>query len=194
MKFSRTLLSAAVATSAMAFGASANAALTLAAPPLECTLSILDPAYTECGGSFAGNNSEQESDVIAYISSTWNLDVTSLGQSDDAGGFGPFTSDPKTTTGTLTFDTPMDGPFVLSLKAGNQFSLFYYDGIGAAISSIDYSTLGVNVNKNGVPNGLSHATLYADPVTAVPEPETYALMLAGLGVVGFVARRRKQQA
>lgn len=29
-------------------------------------------------------------------------------------------------------------------------------------------------------------------VTAVPEPETYAMLLAGLGLVGFAARRRKQ--
>ena len=28
----------------------------------------------------------------------------------------------------------------------------------------------------------------------VPEPETYGMMLAGLGVLGFLARRRKQQA
>jgi len=29
-------------------------------------------------------------------------------------------------------------------------------------------------------------------VTAVPEPETYALLMAGLGAVGFVARRRRK--
>jgi hypothetical protein len=30
--------------------------------------------------------------------------------------------------------------------------------------------------------------------SGVPEPETYAMMLAGLGLLGFVARRRKLKA
>ncbi|MDD5364147.1 MAG: PEPxxWA-CTERM sorting domain-containing protein, partial [Gallionellaceae bacterium] len=29
--------------------------------------------------------------------------------------------------------------------------------------------------------------------TGVPEPETYAMMLAGLGLMGTVARRRKNR-
>ena len=28
-------------------------------------------------------------------------------------------------------------------------------------------------------------------VAAVPEPESYAMLLAGLGLIGFAARRRK---
>lgn len=31
-------------------------------------------------------------------------------------------------------------------------------------------------------------------IAAVPEPETYAMLLAGLGLIGFTARRRKTQA
>lgn len=31
-----------------------------------------------------------------------------------------------------------------------------------------------------------------DAIAAIPEPETYAMLLAGLGLLGFAARRRKQ--
>ena len=48
------------------------------------------------------------------------------------------------------------------------------------------------LDANGVKTG---SLLSKDlPVTVVPEPSTYALMFAGLGVVGFMTRRRKQQA
>jgi hypothetical protein len=44
------------------------------------------------------------------------------------------------------------------------------------------------------PGGPSCVSGSADfrGVAVIPEPETYALMLAGLGVLGFVARRRRQ--
>jgi hypothetical protein len=35
-------------------------------------------------------------------------------------------------------------------------------------------------------------TFEPGPVNPVPEPETYAMLLAGLGLMGFAARRRKQ--
>ena len=36
-------------------------------------------------------------------------------------------------------------------------------------------------------------TLTGGTVAALPEPETYAMLLAGLGLMGYVARRRKQK-
>jgi len=38
-------------------------------------------------------------------------------------------------------------------------------------------------------NGTSHA--WYVPTSPVPEPETYGMLLAGLGMLGFAARRRK---
>lgn len=44
------------------------------------------------------------------------------------------------------------------------------------------------INGNGHGNGNGHP-----PVTsAVPEPETYAMMLVGLGLMGAIVRRRKK--
>ena len=49
------------------------------------------------------------------------------------------------------------------------------------------------VSALGAPLGayaIASATAVAAPA-AIPEPETYAMLLAGLGVVGFLARRRR---
>jgi hypothetical protein len=48
------------------------------------------------------------------------------------------------------------------------------------------------LDNSGQVHGLALVgASYTVTATPVPEPETYALMLAGLGIVGFVASRRK---
>jgi hypothetical protein len=61
-----------------------------------------------------------------------------------------------------------------------------------------------NINANGlytfvlesrsVTGALGNSVSMNVQVGAVPEPETYALMAAGLGLMGFVARRRNKRA
>jgi hypothetical protein len=59
------------------------------------------------------------------------------------------------------------------MKAGNP-------GLGNSIFALSDADTGANVNQQ-------------DVLIAVPEPSTYALMIAGLGAVGFVARRRARR-
>jgi hypothetical protein len=90
-----------------------------------------------------------------------------------AGGSAPFSLDTAGlafyVAGETQSGTPVD-PYA-------AFNLYSY-GTAAGLSTT------VSNNVNAVFQGnLS--------IAAVPEPSTYALMLGGLGLVGFVARRRR---
>jgi hypothetical protein len=70
------------------------------------------------------------------------------------------------------------------------------NGGGAFIGFIDYGQLISSVSFNATNDILAFDDLRFgrsehNPTSPVPEPETYAMMLAGLGLLGTIARRRK---
>ena len=69
---------------------------------------------------------------------------------------------------------------------------------GEVLSSIDLRRLsgtaeGVTIDELGniyIVDEQPRVFVFLRPTPAVPEPETYALLLAGLGLLGFATRRR----
>ncbi len=69
------------------------------------------------------------------------------------------------------------------LVSGMQVNLFYSSDYGAAGKYPASSILAFFLN----------GTVSVSPLAPVPEPETYAMLLAGLGLLGVLARRRKHR-
>jgi hypothetical protein len=84
----------------------------------------------------------------------------------------------------------LDGSgIVFALTAAEQTQL---NNTMAANAGAEVFTVGATfANAQGGPETISAIRLAA--VAAVPEPAAYALMLAGLGVLGFIARRRSKR-
>ncbi|MDO8414294.1 MAG: PEP-CTERM sorting domain-containing protein [Gallionellaceae bacterium] len=73
------------------------------------------------------------------------------------------------------------------LEGDNQYVSWNASGM---VGTIEY--LGLHLQSAGK-DGCEKGSAWYGPISAVPEPDTYALLLAGLGLLGFTARRKKSQ-
>jgi hypothetical protein len=91
---------------------------------------------------------------------------------------------------TVSEPSGMQDAFVIEVAGANQ-----YDGLGSFARSGYLSLTVVNDTANVLTGGLqlsTSANVYSTVAFAapVPEPQGYALLVAGLGLVGAFARRR----
>ena len=78
-----------------------------------------------------------------------------------------------------------DSAYLLTLALGN---------LSAGAHSIEFFASGANWQGGSDESwGIDNVLVTANFANPIPEPETYALMLAGLGVVAAVARRRRSR-
>ncbi len=109
-------------------------------------------------------------------------------------------------TGSLFAATNVTFPAPFNLSLTLDQVTFISGTVGSLVGDLDASAAGFHftnvaagnyiVKASGTLDGLGQYSNLAlvganYSVTPVPEPETYALLLAGLGIIGFVASRRK---
>lgn len=193
-----TLTKIALASLALVAAAGANAAVTgtIIAPPAGPFLTLTNAGSFMSGSTVVGT--ETGGQVLATTTTSSTMPVGTVGN---------YLSDLGNGTTTLNFSS---GVAAVSFLWGtpDEYNMLSVNGTTFTAMSLGFpsvsgtagtgqyvqftgtaGTLITNLVFSNAPNVNSFETANYS-VTPVPEPETYALLLGGLGLVGFVARRR----
>lgn len=168
------------------------APVSFAAPPSAVWIDISSPSMS---GFTAGANQVTYGPVAA--SEVWVYDGANINPQSPANIESLVESKyglPSTGVGSLVLvgqnDHQSTNSFILSSQTsylaihyGQGELLFHWDTPLAANTVFTIANL---------PHGISNYRAFDTVAAAVPEPSTYAMMAGGLGLLGFIARRRRR--
>lgn len=161
-------------------------------------LAVAGAVAAVCSGAFAQNAVFSDIDLsngsAGFFSTKWqNGSFTDVFNFVNGPTFADGSASITTATFTLNFkdinftSAKLNGMALdLTPNGKSEGGVVFFAGLAGPFSlEVKGTAVGVSRTATGTYSGTLE-------VTPVPEPETYALMLAGLGAIGFMASRRKK--
>lgn len=144
--------------------------------------------------------------AVVLTNTAANIWTASIGNTPDVGAFTDiFTFTPNATLGSYAWTAVSNLSFTMDDKVTfvsatlNSTPLFVgalpvpFGGTYSFAGLLPTPVAGpLTLTINGVSTGGAYGGNFTVAMAPVPEPETYGMMIAGLGILAMLARRRKQ--
>lgn len=174
----------ACALAAAAFAAQANV---LVFQGVTFTTTVLDADTLQLEIDAAGRTGDWASAVSIDTIALKNIGSFTTAALTGPGGSWGFSSKELNANGCKGGSSTGNACFTHSPQALGDDMIFTFSFTGG-VQNFDLPTLKVRFLND---DGKKQGSLLSMDIPAVPEPETYALMAAGLGAIGFLSRRRR---